>query len=135
MFLSCSCALLILAFFQVGAQFRGKPVLAFGDGPRRRFLSIPTVHGLGPLPLHYRNLIHTRSPIRSKQEALAVNFALWQCQGVEGSGNIFLQTALYQAMKGAVCRRSSGVERALGKGEVECSIHSGGTSVRNNYQQ
>ena len=24
-------------------------------------------------------------------------------------------------------RRSSGVERALGKGEVECSIHSGGT--------
>ena len=25
-------------------------------------------------------------------------------------------------------RRSSGVERALGKGEVECSIHSGGTS-------
>ena len=26
-----------------------------------------------------------------------------------------------------MCRRSSGVERALGKGEVECSIHSGGT--------
>ena len=27
------------------------------------------------------------------------------------------------------CRRSSGVERALGKGEVECSIHSGGTII------
>ena len=26
-------------------------------------------------------------------------------------------------------RRSSGVERALGKGEVECSIHSGGTTL------
>ena len=25
------------------------------------------------------------------------------------------------------CRRSSVVERALGKGEAECSIHSGGT--------
>ncbi len=32
------------------------------------------------------------------------------------------------------CRRSSVVERALGKGEVGCSIHPGGTTFRQQCQ-
>ena len=63
---------------------------------------------------------HVARVEKLRQGTLARKQTLWHCARLHAQ----------DLMPGRICRRSSGVERAIGNGEADSSILSGGTILR-----
>ena len=93
------------------------PSELFCCGPRR-FIRIVFYHVYDLPTLLDSN--HGVRVVKLRQGTLARKQTLWHCARLH----------VQNLMPGRRCRRSSGVERAIGNGEADSSILSGGTILR-----